>query len=114
MCTGRPFTPRSRRSQFDNNSEPSFSCKWNKSYQVKILLKEIHLNGHYRIFHKLANSKVRTIIQDPIINSGSDAFFWNMKLLRFNFFSETQPEKMTSLVDQSSSVRVFAVTNELS
>ena len=23
MCTGRPFTPRSRRSQFDKNSEPS-------------------------------------------------------------------------------------------
>ena len=92
MCTGKPFTPRSRRSQFDKNSEPSFSCKWNKSYQDKILLKEIHFNGHHRIFYKLANSKVRTTIMilDPIINSGSE----------------------TSLFDQSGGVRVFAVTKE--
>ena len=43
---------------------------WNKSYQVKILLKEIHLNGHHRIFHKLANSKVRTTYKIPLLTLG--------------------------------------------
>ena len=70
MCTGRPLTPRSRRGQFDKNSEPSFSCKWNKSYQVKILLKEIHLNGHHRIFHKLANSKLEPPYKIPLLTLG--------------------------------------------